>query len=92
MSKSGRASRERHLQDLKIAEIHARQGRKLIARQQQIARRLSEAGGWPTTNANALLKALEDTQEIFERHVEVLTREIAQESRSVGIDLCQKRP
>jgi hypothetical protein len=79
--------RDLHLQgllrELEVAERHAVQGKKIVREQQKRARRLRDITGpdtLATCNADVLLRLSEDTQKLFEAHVDLLRHEIATET------------
>ena len=73
-----------HSQELQVAVHHIAQGKKLIARQQAIARDLRWAGGTATQDAEILLRLLEDTQRMFEKHADMLRRELREPQGGPG--------
>jgi hypothetical protein len=79
--------RDLHLQgllrELEAAERHAAQGKNIIHEQRKRARRLRDITGpdtFATYNADVLLRVSEDTQRLFEDHVDIIKREIATET------------
>ena len=71
------------LQELEVAEHHAAQGKKIIYDQRKRARRLRDITGpdtLATSNAERLLRVIEDTQKLFEGHVDLIKREVATET------------
>jgi hypothetical protein len=71
------------LQELEVAELHAVQGKKIVEDQRKRARRLRDTTGpdTPATcNADTLLRVIEDTQKLFEGHVDLIKREVATET------------
>ena len=79
--------RHLHLQglvrELEAAERHAAQGKNIIHEQRKRARRLRDITGpdtLATCNADVLLRITEDTQRLFEDHVDLIKREIATET------------
>jgi len=71
------------LQELQVAELHVAQGKKIIDDQRKRACRLSNLTGPDTPavcNADIFLKVIEDTQKLFEGHVDLMKREVASAS------------
>jgi hypothetical protein len=71
------------LQKLEIAELHAAEGKKIVDDQRMRARRLKDITGPDTpatSNAEILLRVIEDTQKLFEGHVDLIKREVATET------------
>ena len=71
------------LRKLEIAELHAAQGQKVVEEQRKRARRLRDLTGPDTPaacNADTLLRVIEDTQKLFEDHVDLIKREVATET------------
>jgi len=71
------------LQELEVAERHAAQGKNIIDEQRKRARRLRDITGpdtLATRNADVFLGVSEDTQRLFEGHVDLIKHEIASET------------
>jgi hypothetical protein len=70
-------------QELQVAEFHAAQGEQIVEQQRKRADRLRSTSGpatRATLNADMLLRVVEDTQKLFESHVDLLKREVAEAS------------
>jgi len=70
------------LQELQVAEIHAARGKVIVEQQRKRADRLRRTSGpaTPATrDADMLLRVVEDTQNLFESHVDLMKREVASE-------------
>ena len=71
------------LQELEVAEHHAAQGKKIIYDQRKRARRLRDITGSDTlaiSNAEILLRVIEETQKLFDSHVDLIKHEVASET------------
>ena len=71
-------SRDYHLAELEVAELHFARGLKLIEEQKERMRRLTVGGGRVSSLPDELLGLLELSQKLFEDHVILIKRELEQ--------------
>jgi len=69
--------RRRHLAELQEAQHHVTRGEEIIKQHKQRASRLRAMGASPSRDSEQLLELLEDSQDLFERHLELIKRELA---------------
>jgi hypothetical protein len=67
----------RHLMaEFEVAEGHVARGRGIIHQVKEGRRRVAAAGSSPSQESDKLLELLEFTQQLFENHLDLVSREL----------------